>query len=290
VFNTVTDFLFHQPKFVFRNPDDHVIPFENPLVKIYFSRVGNSLTSLDRSPFGSFVLDDRASKNDLLSIIREIEDWSRAKGVTSLIIRSFPEIYQAHHSLLIKNSLLATSFAIKYYYDITQAIPVSKEKMSLNTHKKRRLRKAEALGFTFRLLSIEFLEESYRLIVESREHKDYPVTMSLADLTAMFKRFPDEYLLFGMFDKNKLIATAVSIRVNAEIMYCFYIGDDLAYRTYSPVTPLVNGIYQFCQMNNYKILDLGISTDKGVLNKGLYNFKKSFGTLDSDKLTYLKQL
>ncbi|WP_276366458.1 hypothetical protein [Chryseolinea sp. H1M3-3] len=257
-------------------------------MKIYFSRMGDLLTSLDRSPFGSFALDDRASKNDLLSIISEIEDWSRAKGVNSLIIRSFPEIYQPHHSLLVKNSLLATGFAIKYC-DLTQAIPVSKEKISLNTHKKRRVRKAEALGFSFRLLPAEFIEESYQLIVESRQHKNYPVTMSLADLTYTFKLFPDAYFLFGLFDKNRLIATAVSISVNAEIMYCFYIGDDLAYRTYSPVTPLVNGIYQFCQMNNYKILDLGISTDKGVLNKGLYDFKKSFGTLDSDKFTYIKQ-
>ncbi len=289
MFNTVSDFLFHQPKFVFRNPDDGVIPFENSIVKIYFSRTGDSLISLDRSPFGSFILDDRASENDLISIINEIEDWSRAMRVTSLVIRSFPEIYQSHKSMLVKNTLLAAGFIIKYL-DITQAILISKENMSLNTHKKRRLRKAEALGFNFRLLSIEFLEESYQLIVESREHKDYPVTMSLADLTSMFKLFPDEYLLFGMFDKNKLIATAVAISVNTEIMYCFYIGDDLAYRAYSPVTALVNGIYQFCQMNNYKLLDLGISTDKGVLNKGLYDFKKSFGTLDSDKLTYLKQL
>ena len=105
----------------------------------------------------------------------------------------------------------------------------------------------------------------------------------------MFKLFPGDYLLFGVFDKNKLIATSVCIKVNDKILYCFYIGDALAFRPHSPITLLINGIYEYCQTNDFKMLDLGISTDKGILNKGLYAFKKTFGSFDSYKLTFLKQ-
>ena len=114
--------------------------------------------------------------------------------------------------------------------------------------------------------------------------------MTLKDIEATFERFPDEYLLFGVFDKNKMVATSVSIKVNSKILYCFYIGDALTYRAYSPVTKLVDGIYRYCQVHYFKLLDLGLSSDKGVLNQGLYAFKKTFGTFDSHKLTYLKQL
>jgi lipid II:glycine glycyltransferase (peptidoglycan interpeptide bridge formation enzyme) len=114
--------------------------------------------------------------------------------------------------------------------------------------------------------------------------------MSLQELKKMFALFPTAYILFGVFDKNKLISTSVSIKVSEEILYCFYIGDDLTYRTYSPVTFLINGIYHYAKGNHFKILDLGLSTDKGILNRGLYAFKKTFGTIDSVKLTFIKQL
>jgi len=113
--------------------------------------------------------------------------------------------------------------------------------------------------------------------------------MTFKDLEAMFKLFPGNYLLFGVFDKNKLIATSVCIKVNDKILYCFYIGDALAFRPHSPITSLINGIYEYCQTNDFKMLDLGISTDKGILNKGLYAFKQTFGSFDSYKLTFLKQ-
>lgn len=234
------------------------------------------------------MLEEEATNNDLTQLIETITSWSVSHEVSNLIIRSYPEAYQQHQNALIKKALLAANFSVKYD-DVTQVIS-TEDGMNLDTHKRRRLRKSEASEFDFRLLPSSYLEESYDLIVESRENKSYPITMSLKDLDETFQLFPEEYLLFGVFDKNKMIATSVSIKVNAEIFYCFYIGDDLTYRAYSPVTTLIKGIYHYCQTHNFKLLDLGLSTDKGVLNQGLYTFKKSFGTFDSHKLTYLKQL
>lgn len=114
--------------------------------------------------------------------------------------------------------------------------------------------------------------------------------MSLEGLQNMFTLFPDEYLLFGVFDEEKMIAASVSIKVCQRILYCFYIGDDLEYRSQSPVTVLVAGIYEYCRVNNFFVLDLGLSTEKGIVNKGLYTFKKSFGAVESPKLTFVKKL
>lgn len=283
-----TTFFFHNPHFVFRNPEASIVTFDEPNVKIYFNHTGNSLVSLERSPFGSFVLDEKVSKHDLLSILAKIEQWSLAHHITNVMIRSFPEVYAPRQSKLIKEVLIESGFSVKYQ-DISQVIPVTSTAMNLNADKKRRLRKAEIAGFSFRKLPMEFLSEGYQLIVQSRENKGYPITMELNQLEHMFRLFPDHYMLFGLFDKEKMIASSVAIKVNNDILYCFYLGDDLLYRSDSPVTILVNSVYQFCQMNNYKVLDLGISTDKGVLNKGLYDFKKTFGCIDAYKLTFLKQ-
>ena len=286
--NPASTFLFHKPEFIFRFPENQIITFEESESKIHFSRIGNLLISLDKSPFGSFVIKSRTTKNKLRSLVEEFEDWSRQEGIANLLIRSFPEVYEPEQSALLKETLIGSGFSIKYE-DITQVIPVTEGSMDLNTHKKRRLRQAESLNFSFREMALNNLEEAFSLIVESRESKGYPVTMTFKDLEAMFKLFPHDYLLFGVFDKNKLIATSVCIKVNDKILYCFYIGDALAFRPHSPITLLINGIYEYCQTNDFKMLDLGISTDKGILNKGLYAFKKTFGSFDSYKLTFLKQ-
>ena len=282
-------FLFHKPEFIFRHPENQTIIFEEEGSKIYFSFLGNLLISLDKSPFGSFVITSSTSRSSLISLVEKIEAWSRARGIASLMIRSFPEIYEPDQSALIKETLIGSGFSIKYE-DITQVIPITESSMDLNTHKKRRLRQAASLDFSFREISLSYLEEAYSLIVESRESKGYPITMTFKDLEAMFKLFPTDYLLFGVFDKNKLIAASACIKVNNKILYCFYIGDDLAFRPHSPITVLINGIYRYCQASHFKMLDLGISTDNGVLNKGLYAFKKTFGSFDSHKSTFLKQL
>jgi hypothetical protein len=282
-------FLFHRPRFVFRNPEHTIVPFESNSVVIYFSKTGDGLVSLDRSPFGSFIADHAVSKNDLLSLLKIMFEWSNNNHITRLIIKSFPEVYAPEFSKQINEALLESGFKI-LYDDIAQVINVSNDEMKLNTHKRRRLRNAAVDGFSFQKLTIDDLEECYALIVESRESKNYPVTMTLEELKNIFMLFRKEYLLFGVFNKHTLIAAAVCIEVNNEILYCFYIGDDLDYRVHSPVTLLVHGIYRYCQHNNFELLDLGLSTDKGILNNGLYTFKKTFGAFDSRKLTYLRQL
>jgi hypothetical protein len=288
--NSVTSFLFHQPNFVFRDPEKPIVSFQEGSTLIYFSRIGDSLVSMDRAPFGGFIIEQRATEDNLLTVIHKVVAWSKSNGVTNLLIRTFPEMYNPQQHALIKDVLLKSGFDIQFT-DVAQIIPVTGELMNLNTHKKRRVRKAGELAFTFSQLPISSLKESYRLIVESRQNKGYPVTMPLDDLTNMFREFPQAYMLFGAFDQKKLIAASVCIEVNKAILYCFYIGDSLAYRRYSPVTFLVQCIYEFCcKSRHFKIIDLGLSTDKGILNSGLHNFKKSFGSVDSVKLTFFKQL
>jgi hypothetical protein len=286
--NTST-FFFHRSEFVFRDPESQILTFENQAASIYFTKLGNSLTSLGKSPFGSFHVRPPATVSHIIELITKIEESCHELGIVNLTIRSFPEIYSPEESELINRALRESGFTLAFK-DISQVIPISGHEMTLNVHKKRRIRKASELGFHFIEIPEDNLAEAYTLFVESRESKGYPVSMTLDNLRDMFKRFRNEYLLFGVFDKKKMIAASVCIKINKKILYCFYIGDHLPYRSESPVTFLVAGIYEYCRKNNFELLDLGLSTDKGVLNKGLYAYKKTFGSMDSYKLTFEKKL
>jgi hypothetical protein len=289
VVDNASTFLFHRPEFIFRDPGSQILTFQNSAASIFFTKLGNSLISLDKAPFGSFHLESDATLLNIKDLLSEIEKSCADQGVVLLTIRSFPQLYSPKKSELIEKALREHRFVVRYN-DVSQVVPISQEAMPLNVHKKRRVRKAAALGFHFIEIAEDNLTEAYTLFVESREQKGYPVSMTLEDLRAMFKRFRNEYLLFGVFDKQKMIAASVCIKINKKILYCFYIGDHLPYRSESPVTSLVAGIYEYCRTHNFELLDLGMSTDRGELNTGLYNFKRTFGSIDSPKLTFEKKL
>jgi hypothetical protein len=278
-------FFFNTRAFVMRNPEHKIIsfPLNAPAPYIYFTWHNNELVSLTKSTFGGFIATE--NPNHIAATISEFTEWARGNYVTSITIRSFPEIYSKEESMIIKRELLAAGFQI-IFDDVTQFVRVTEDVLPLNTHRKRRLRKCMDQGFTFKQLGKESLADAYSLFLESRENKQYPVTMSLHDFQQAFEKFPDHYLLFGVFDQQKIIAACVAVIIDNEILYSFFIGDTLTYRIHSPVTQLMEGIYRFAQNRKMSILDFGISTDKGVLNNGLYEFKKSLGAKDSHKLTY----
>ena len=116
------------------------------------------------------------------------------------------------------------------------------------------------------------------------------MTMEFEALDKMFRELPEYYLLFGLYSGERLISVVVSVLVDRGILYNFYPGDDVQYRDHSPMVMLLDGIYRYCQTNAIRILDLGISSVDGVLNPGLYRFKKNCGSIDSWKSTYLLEL
>jgi hypothetical protein len=130
----------------------------------------------------------------------------------------------------------------------------------------------------------------YDFIFTCRNEKGYPLSMQLEELQHMAVKFPDRYLLFGVFRSDSLVAAAITIRVKKNILYDFYHDHAAAFDHLSPVTFLVDGIYRFCFENDIQLLDLGTSAIDGLPNFGLLNFKKKLGALATPKLTFQKDL
>jgi hypothetical protein len=174
--------------------------------------------------------------------------------------------------------------------DVTQylAVETTSFESKIKVSEKQKLRKANRV-FQFSKLPIDRLPNVYDLIKSNRIWKNYPITTTYEWLNKLVQYFPEDYLLFGVFD-DEMIAAAVAIRINREILYTFYLGDVPRTRNVSPVVFLLDGIYNYSEQMGFKLLDLGISTDQGVLNFGLYNFKKNLGAMDSIRTVWSKML
>lgn len=284
------DFLFLQRRFIFRETSQtDLLSFEEQGLRIYFARINDILISMHRSPFGGVVSECSCDIPQVQKLLNAVESWAKQNNIKSIVVRLFPGIYAPDWSKVVRYGLSNSGYAVQYE-DVSQVLPVKENGLQVDVHKKRRIRQAVNADYHFELLSPDHIEAAYSLIVESRLDKGYPVTMTLPELKETISQFPDKYLIFGVSVGSKLVAASVSIKVNDQILYTFYLGDHLEYRRHSPVTYLVAGIYDYCFKHGFELLDLGTSSDKGVINQGLYNFKKTFGAIDSFKPTFIKCL
>jgi hypothetical protein len=289
------DFFFQSAEFVFRNRPKNVIAFTSEedhdvLVKIFFTRTDTHIHSLDRSPFGGFIVSEKATEQHVLKLIDEFERWCVNNSVSEISVRAYPDIYNPGQSEMVHRILVSAGYKI-VNRELLQVIHIDANSINgFNRNRKRKLKECIDAGFHFEQLVPDQLEQVYEIFVECRTAKGYPVTMSLRDFKREFKNFPDQYLLFGVKDKGELVAASVCVAVNNRILYDFFHGDKLSLRAFSPVTLLIKGIIDFCRARKFRLLDLGVSTDEEGVNAGLHQFKNSFGADTNQKLTFLKSI
>ncbi|HEY3402884.1 MAG TPA: GNAT family N-acetyltransferase [Ohtaekwangia sp.] len=282
-------FFFHQRDFVFRNPESKIISFTYQQLIIYFTHSDRELISLERSSFGGPVISGKAELADLISLLKKVYDWSVVNGISTIQIRCFPEAYNQKQSDLINKAFSLSGYEV-LYTDVDQILRVNDEGMNMRPSPKLRVRKSRKTGFQFASLDHSTLDRVYHLTADTRLRKKYPMTMSNADLVEMFKDFPDNYFLYGVRHHHKIIAAAVVIKISPTIWYCFYWGDDLHYRTHSPITFLIHQLYDYAKMQGVTLLDLGTSADKGIVNAGVFSFKRSLGCEVTPRHTFIKRM
>ena len=259
------------------------------LAEINFTMHGKVAVSGYGATFGSFNLYSTVTQSDLIFFIAEIEKSLNAHGINAIEIKNWPSSYPC--SELVDSSLYAAGFESSFA-DINQHINVSSESFNakISYAERKKLAQSNRQNFTFEQQGINALAPVYELIVDSRGRKGYPVTMSLEELTSAVKNAPDNYLIFTVSQGSEIIAAAISIVINESTLYNFYHADHVAFRQFSPTVMLVEGIYNFCWENNFSMLDLGISSEKGVLNEGLFKFKQNIGAENSLKHTFSRRV
>jgi len=287
--------FFHTSEFINRRKESTPLFFNlyeagKPLTSIAFEIVDHQAISLPKSPFGGIITNQGVDQQQLERYLKTIIDYFQKNKVRTIQIKNPPDCYTSSQRT-IDNALLNAGFSISHT-DINQHVTVDQTSLrqKVSSNRTKQLDLCDHHQYEFKKLNSSYLGQAYDLITECLEAKRFPITMTKVEIKNAFLAFPAHYILFGIFDKSDMIATAISVKVNNKILYNFYHGDRLAYRKTSPVAMLLIGIYAYCQQQQFDIFDLGISTDQGVLNEGLFNFKKSCNAVTSKKISYFLNL
>lgn len=278
VFNTST---FHAPR---QNRLRCYLLLKSDIIiaRIVFTLHDREAISGYRATFGSIDLLDTVPKDALSEFLQDVRADLVGQAIDTITISEPALCYP--NAEFFESCLLSSGYVV-IGSELNQHLEVRAQTFGdlIRRSELSKLKIAMGSGFRHTLVGIEQLPEIYKLIVQTHERKGYPVSLSYDELASVIKDFSERYLLFCLYDEEILIAATVSILVTDKVMYNFYHGDNSSYRSKSPLVMLIGEIYAYCQTHQIEILDLGISTVNGKLNKGLFDFKKHLGCKVSQK-------
>jgi hypothetical protein len=102
----------------------------------------------------------------------------------------------------------------------------------------------------------------------------------------------NNYFLISIYLENKMIAGIWLILANTKTAHTFYIAQDYEYTELQPLSCIVKYIIEFLKSKKFKYLNFGISTENmgEIINKGLFEFKESFGGFGVSRYYFRREI
>jgi len=265
--------------------------FDNETIEGRFSIIIQDKTAYSpfRGTFGGIEFYEEILEENLFDFLEKAVAHLHSCSLRNIIINFYPQSYLSENqNEILKKCLLRLDFQVKFTEQNYEILVTSKSfyETVKSPRAKQLLRKSSKNGFIFQEEIHPNFSQIHSFIEHSRRRKYRPMTMTLGQLRDHFEKFPKNFLLFSVTHANLIVSVGVTVKVNEEILYTFYLADDEKYLKDSPTTFLLSGIYKYCQEQKFEILDIGIATEKSVLNEGLAYFKQSLGAKVSEKKTY----
>lgn len=167
------------------------------------------------------------------------------------------------------------------YIDLNYYFPMSKftaYEDFLERNARKNLRRAVGSGFEFVVVQpddTDGIRRAYDIIRRNREEHGYPLRMSLQDVEATIKVVSADFFLLR--HEGEEVAAAQVFHVADGIAQVIYWGDLRAYSTLRPMNYLAYRVFAHYYREGLRFLDIGPSTEDGVPNYGLCDFKTGIG-------------
>ena len=202
-----------------------------------------------------------------------------------------PNIYDEHFNAKEMNALLGNGFCVKYE-DINYSVEL--DQIAIDTYEsmihhnaRKNLRIALKSGLMFKRCNNDYeIEESYKIIAVNRESKGYPLRMTKEQVLDTLRIVNHDCFLVKLGEIS--IASAIVYQITNQIAHVIYWGDIPGFTNYKPVNYIAYNLICYYKDLGFRLLDIGPSTENGIPNYGLCDFKESIGCIPNAKLRYLR--
>jgi hypothetical protein len=259
--------------------------------RVHFHIDGKVAASPYRNPFGSYEFSSTIEPKELFDFIRWVEARLVEKGAKKIEIKSFPALYNSSASAILLTFLVNLGYRVRNA-ELSACIEVNPNSLYqiMSSYEKRKAGQLRRSNLRFSAVPLTRFKEAFEFISSCREERKQSLSLTYGQLKTVCDHFPEAFKLFGVYDNNALAAASISIQVNNAILYNFYSAHARQYDALSPVVRLMEGMYEFCQEEKIRLIDLGTSALQGRPNFTLLDFKLNLGATPTQKLTFEKVL
>lgn len=290
IFNTAEFFNLH------KNRGSHYFQLclGNPrqvLGVIHFTETEpGSFRSPRRGTFGGFEFNRPMRIGVIERFVDEVEQVLKENGARRIELLEPPACFDECNAAILANVLCRRGY-VPQIPDLAYLLRIDGSFWEkLKPSRRQRIHRSERQGITVAQVGPARHKEVYDVIVENRQTRHFPVTMTYDAIQEMVHAFPDRLVFFGAFDGSTMIASSICVKVSNSVLYVFYWGDRSGYEHLSPVTLLAQCIYDYAQQARFHLIDFGTATLGGDPIYGLISFKREIGCFPSPKPTYVKHL
>lgn len=278
-------YIFDTPEYLLlKKNESFEISFQKEGLRLtMYPTLNNQLLEIgSNATFGGLYFDGIMESHSFGLLLEEVFLWAESKslGYRIKIPPQYlePNIYQLVEFFFAKKNATITK-------EINQHLILNGDdyKHFFSKTNRKIVRQNVANGYHV-TISNNLNVLGYELLQRNRMQRGINLSVSYENLLFQSEALLGRYVFFECWNSNQALAAyAVCIKIQWDVMYVFYWGEEPSERINSPVVLLAKFIIDYCNEQKIKFLDAGISTVHGVVDQGLYEFKSRLGFVPSEK-------
>lgn len=239
------------------------------------------------APFGGFTTCGKLRLSTMDGVAAALKQYSCAKGKTVHITLP-PTVYDETQISKWAGTLQRYGRLMPVnlnYHFCLGLFPHYRDVMERNARKNLSRAMHEDLKFEALGSTPDAAERAYGVISANREEHGYPLRMTLQDVKDTVKTIRADF--FVMTHGGTDVAAAQVFHVAEGTAQVIYWGDIKAYSHLRTMNMLAYSLFGHYHAQGLKTLDIGPSTEGGMPNNGLCDFKESIGCGVTPKFTFV---
>lgn len=254
---------------------------------IVLGEKGDSMCSPFSAPYGGFnmKMPQRIAYMDEAAAL--LKDWGKSHD-KKIKITLQPSVYDDTQlskwaNVMFRNGRL-TNIDLNYHFDLSR-FPHYEDFIDRSARKN--LHKAMAEDFVISHLdssNADDISRAYGVISINRKEHGYPLRMSLQNVADTVKIIDADF--FVVSHNGTDVAAAQVFKVTEDVAQVIYWGDLRQYASLRTMNFLAYKVFEYYYQKGFRILDIGPSTEDGVPNNGLCDFKEAIGCSVTQKLFF----